>query len=176
MKSSRVVSVPKSRYLQRLTDLRSFSSVVSILVLSLILSVAGGSELRAQSVTSGDIVGVVTDPSGAVLLNTRVTLKSQENGSTQTQSTNEPAKADLIKYGKTLYKQEGCFMCHQLNGEGAAVGPDLTVEGTRSRTNEWLIGHFKDPSAYVPGSVMPAFKNLTDEQLRALTTLLQNQK
>ena len=94
----------------------------------------------------------------------------------QTQPTGEPAKADLITYGKTLYKQEGCFMCHQLNGEGGAVGPDLTVEGTRSRTNEWLMGHFKDPSAYVHGSVMPAFRNLTDEQLKALTTFLQNQK
>ena len=88
MKSSRVVSLPKSRYLQKLADLRSLSSVVSVLVLSLILSVAGGSELRAQSVTSGDIVGVVTDPSGGVLPNTSVTLKSQENGSTQTESTN----------------------------------------------------------------------------------------
>ena len=87
MKSSRVVSLTKCRYLKKLTALRSTLSVVSILVLSLILSVAGGSELRAQSVTSGDIVGVVTDPSGAVLPNTSVTLKSQENGSTQTQST-----------------------------------------------------------------------------------------
>ena len=67
-------------------------------------------------------------------------------------------------------------MCHQLNGEGGAVGPDLTVEGTRGRTNEWLIGHFKNPSAYVHGSVMPAFSNLTDEQLQALTAFLQNQK
>jgi len=94
----------------------------------------------------------------------------------QTLLTSEPAKGDLIKYGKTLYKQEGCFMCHQLNGEGGAVGPDLTIEGTRSRTNEWLIGHFKDPSAYVHGSVMPAFSNLTDEQLQGLTAFLQNQK
>jgi cbb3-type cytochrome oxidase cytochrome c subunit len=56
------------------------------------------------------------------------------------------------------------------------VGPDLTVEGTRGRTNEWLTGHFKDPPAYVHGSIMPAFGNLTDEQLQALTVFLQNQK
>ena len=94
----------------------------------------------------------------------------------QTPPTSEPPKADSIKYGKTLYKQEGCFMCHQLNGEGGAVGPDLTLEGTRGRTDEWLIGHFKDPSAYVHGSIMPAFSNLTDEQFQALTAFLQNQK
>ena len=84
--------------------------------------------------------------------------------------------AESVKYGKILYRQEGCFTCHSLNGEGGSVGPDLTTEGSRSRTTEWLVGHFKDPPAYVHGSVMPPFKNLTDEQLRALTGFLQNQK
>ena len=88
MKSSQVVSLTKSHYLRRLPALSSLSSVVPTLVVSLILSVAGSPELRAQSVTSGDIVGVVTDPSGAVLPSTSVTLTSQENGSTQTQPTN----------------------------------------------------------------------------------------
>jgi mono/diheme cytochrome c family protein len=88
----------------------------------------------------------------------------------------QKAEPVLIKYGKTLYRQEGCFMCHRLNGEGGGVGPDLTTEGTRGRTKEWLIGHFKDPPAYVHGSLMPPFKNLTDEQLQALTAFLQNQK
>ena len=96
--------------------------------------------------------------------------------SPQPQPVSPSAQLEMIKYGKTLYKQEGCFMCHLLNGEGGRVGPDLTTEGDRGRTQEWLVGHFKDPSAYVPGSVMPPFKNLTDEQLKALTEFLQNQK
>jgi mono/diheme cytochrome c family protein len=89
-----------------------------------------------------------------------------------------PAKseAELVAYGKTLYRQEGCFMCHLLNGEGGKVGPDLTVEGRRGRRREWLIGHFKNPPAYTAGSMMPAFTNLTDEQLAALSTFLLNQK
>lgn len=82
----------------------------------------------------------------------------------------------LLAYGRTLYRQEGCFMCHQLDGKGGKVGPDLTYEGTRGRTNAWLVGHFKDPSAYTPGSIMPAFKSLTDTQLKALTAFLQSQK
>ncbi len=86
------------------------------------------------------------------------------------------AEVDLAAYGKTLYRQEGCFMCHQLEGEGGKVGPDLTVEGTRGRTDDWLMGHFKDPPAYTTGSIMPPFKNLTDAQLRALTAFLQSQK
>jgi mono/diheme cytochrome c family protein len=94
--------------------------------------------------------------------------------SIQVPATGEP-KAELIKYGKTLYRQEGCFMCHQLGGEGGTVGPDLTVEGTRGRSSEWLVGHFKDPAAYTPGSIMPPFKNLTEDQLQALTAFLQSE-
>lgn len=56
------------------------------------------------------------------------------------------------------------------------MGPERTIEGTRERTDEWLIGHFKDPPAYTHGSIMPAFKNLTKEQLKALTVFLQTQK
>ncbi|MGH9328411.1 MAG: c-type cytochrome [Terriglobia bacterium] len=83
---------------------------------------------------------------------------------------------ELIAYGRTLYHQEGCFMCHQLDGHGGKVGPDLSYEGKRGRTNAWLIGHFKDPPAYSPGSIMPAFKNLSGKQLQALTAFLQSQK
>ena len=101
-------------------------------------------------------------------------LNSAVEGRAKASPTKSPAQ--MIAYGKTLYRQEGCFICHQLDGEGTKVGPDLTVEGTRGRSAAWLIGHFKDPAAYVHGSVMPSFKNLTDEQLSALTVFLESQK
>jgi hypothetical protein len=87
VKFDRVVSFAKSCHRQRLL-FRSISSIVSVLMLSLIFLVGSASELGAQSVASGDILGTITDPTGAVLSNARVTLKSQENGSTQTHSTN----------------------------------------------------------------------------------------
>ena len=43
----------------------------------------------AQSLTSGDIAGTITDPSGAVVPNASVTLKSNESGATQTRATNQ---------------------------------------------------------------------------------------
>jgi mono/diheme cytochrome c family protein len=94
----------------------------------------------------------------------------------EAQSTAPLKQSDLIRYGETLYHQEGCFTCHRLDGEGTKLGPDLTQEGNRGRSDEWLIGHFKNPVAYSPGSVMPPFKNLKDEQLRALVAFLQSQK
>jgi len=39
------------------------------------------------------------------------------------------SQAELVAYGRKLYRQEGCWGCHQLDGEGGTVGPDLTVEG-----------------------------------------------
>ncbi|MGO8792945.1 MAG: cytochrome c [Terriglobia bacterium] len=92
------------------------------------------------------------------------------------QTVPQKTPAELVTYGKTLYRQEGCFTCHQLDGEGTKVGPDLTIEGTRGRSEAWLIGHFKKPAAYVPGSIMPSFTNLTDEQLNALTAFLESQR
>src|SRR4029077_1377729 len=66
------------------------SPSLTISVVMLILTVLAGTpaHLGAQSITSGDVVGLVTDPSGAVVPNASVTLKSQENGSTEAQSTN----------------------------------------------------------------------------------------
>ena len=86
------------------------------------------------------------------------------------------SQSEFINYGRKLYQQEGCVGCHQLDGEGGKVGPELTAEGKRGRTDEWLVGHFKDPSAYTPGSVMPSFEQLTGDQLRALTVFLQSEK
>lgn len=79
-----------------------------------------------------------------------------------------------------LYAQaaqgEGCFSCHNLRGLGGNIAPDLATEGTRRRSDAWLIGHFKDPQAYSPTSVMPAFGGLTNRELQALATFLRYQK
>ncbi len=71
---------------------------------------------------------------------------------------------------------EGCFRCHSLHGRGGKIGPDLAIEGTRGRSTAWLISHFRDPQAYSPASVMPAFAHLTSRQLEALASFLQSQK
>ena len=42
----------------------------------------------AQSLTSGDVSGTVTDPTGAVVPNASLTLKSNDSGTAQTRTTN----------------------------------------------------------------------------------------
>ncbi len=103
-------------------------------------------------------------------------LNPADTGNTKANPVQAKSPAQMIAYGKTLYRQEGCFICHQLAGDGTKVGPDLTIEGARGRSMAWLIGHFKNPAEYVPGSIMPSFKNLTDDQISALTAFLESQK
>ena len=80
-----------------------------------------------------------------------------------------------IHEGALLFRQQNCVGCHRLHGEGGRVGPDLSNEGDLGRTNNWLVQHFKNPAALVPGSLMPATINLNDEQLQELTEFLQSQ-
>src|SRR5271169_5346737 len=56
----------------------------------------------AQSLTSGDIAGTVTDPSHAVVANATVELKSVDEGSSQSTKTNGTGyyKFSLLKPGK----------------------------------------------------------------------------
>ena len=60
----------------------SFLTVIALLCGSLSLTVV------AQSLISGDVTGVVSDPSGAVLPNATVTLKNNGTGQSQTATSN----------------------------------------------------------------------------------------
>jgi ubiquinol-cytochrome c reductase cytochrome b subunit len=84
--------------------------------------------------------------------------------------TTEPA----ILRGKDLYARLQCGGCHRVHGEGSSVGPDLSFVG-RERDHDWLVRHFKDPKAVVPGSFMPAF-DLSDREMEDLTRYMLSLK
>ncbi len=83
--------------------------------------------------------------------------------------------------GRELFFQStilACSRCHVWNGEGGALGPDLTTIGARL-TPEQLLEAIEDPNATLapdwkaPASVMPALRPfLTDEELRDLIAFL----
>src|SRR5947209_11308578 len=58
-----------------------------VLLLALLL-VALPLSLSAQSVVAGDVTGVVTDPSGAVVPNAQVSIKNLQTGEAQNATTN----------------------------------------------------------------------------------------
>src|SRR5579862_1773630 len=62
-----------------------FKSIVTALLLCIGIS---ASQLLAQTTTTGELAGTVTDPSNAVVTSATVTLTSVANGATQTTQTN----------------------------------------------------------------------------------------
>jgi ubiquinol-cytochrome c reductase cytochrome b subunit len=85
-----------------------------------------------------------------------------------------PITDPAVKHGKQLYTKLGCSGCHRIHGEGTLVGPDLSYVGD-SRSEDWLIRHFKNPRAVVPSSIMPAF-TLNEQELKQLTAYMLSLK
>jgi cbb3-type cytochrome c oxidase subunit II len=99
--------------------------------------------------------------------------------------------------GRKVYIKEGCFYCHsqfvrpQDRDFGSRVyagdyanetpnilgtsrtGPDLSNEGQKL-PDAWHIGHLRDPRAYTPGSIMPSFSYLADEDMSDLVEYIQS--
>ena len=97
-------------------------------------------------------------------------------GSASGATANVPLDPALIEKGKSLFAQNGCTGCHKVGGQGGAVGPPLDSEGKRRPDLDWQLRHLKEPAAVVSGSTMPAYKQLTDADLKALATYLLSLK
>ncbi|MEB3246150.1 MAG: cbb3-type cytochrome c oxidase subunit II [Vampirovibrionales bacterium] len=98
--------------------------------------------------------------------------------------------------GRNIYRQEGCFYCHsQFNRyqdwEGGELsqagdytfdtphtlgtertGPDLSNIGGKY-ADAWHVAHHRDPRKVKPGSIMPSFNHLSDEDMTDLVAYLQ---
>lgn len=90
---------------------------------------------------------------------------------------------EQVERGKELFQTQGCIACHTIGDQGGVIGPDLTREAQRKRTDEWQLQHLKDPlSVYVIGPTqniawpMPPYVHLPEEDLKALVAFLQSLK
>ncbi|MBI3661314.1 cytochrome c [Candidatus Acetothermia bacterium] len=88
---------------------------------------------------------------------------------------------EMIDKGMNLFNSNGCIGCHMIGKQGAPLGPNLTHEALRGRSDEWQLNHLKDPlSVYVLGPtdgiqwIMPKFGQLSEEDLKALVAYLQS--
>jgi cbb3-type cytochrome oxidase cytochrome c subunit len=60
------------------------------------------------------------------------------------------------EYGRQLFVEKDCIVCHAIGGVGAKVGPDLL--GVTSRHSaEWLDEQLINPQLVYPGSTMPEY-------------------
>jgi menaquinol-cytochrome c reductase cytochrome b/c subunit len=80
--------------------------------------------------------------------------------------------------GANLFAESGCTNCHTYLGTGSSNlgAPDLTAEGARGKGIRFQIDHLKCPSCVNPGSPMPAFAALGDDNLRKLAVFLEASK
>ncbi|MHC4103325.1 MAG: c-type cytochrome [Planctomycetota bacterium] len=76
-----------------------------------------------------------------------------------------------LKRGRKLFSRKyGCIGCHQIDGKGGKIGPDLSKLGQRLKA-DWLFAYLNNPQSAIPDAMMPNFA-LTDAQLIRLTEYL----
>jgi menaquinol-cytochrome c reductase cytochrome b/c subunit len=77
--------------------------------------------------------------------------------------------------GAKLFAESGCVSCHTYLGTGSSNlgAPDLSAEGAKNKGARFQIDHLKCPSCVNPGSPMPAFAGLGEDNLRKLAAFLE---
>jgi ubiquinol-cytochrome c reductase cytochrome b subunit len=93
--------------------------------------------------------------------------------STRSQPATERAPG-LIAQGRQLIRSQSCLGCHTVNGQGGSIGPDLSNEGTKGHSQEWLVEQIRDAKSHNATTVMPSFEQLSDEQIRGLVAYLES--
>ncbi len=63
-----------------------------------------------------------------------------------------------------VYERYRCYVCHQFNGYGGTLAPDLSFEGSRA-DRKWLVEFLKNPQTLRPTLIlrMPQF-NMTNQE------------
>ncbi len=95
-----------------------------------------------------------------------------------------PAAPPIVQQaGSRLFDEAGCAACHRIAGTNAngLAGPDLTFVGTRRTLGAGILpnnlgtmmGWIANSQAIKPNNRMPAYTNLSHEQLRILALYLE---
>jgi mono/diheme cytochrome c family protein len=87
-----------------------------------------------------------------------------------------PSQPAGVERGKQLFQQVGCMGCHAVNGQGGTVGPDLSNEGNAGHPVQWLRTQIRDPKSHDPQTAMPAFDNLSSQQVNDLVDYMERLK
>jgi mono/diheme cytochrome c family protein len=80
--------------------------------------------------------------------------------------------------GADLFAESGCVACHTYLGTGSTNlgAPDLSEEGAKNKGIQFQIDHLKCPSCVNPGSAMPPFAALGEDNLHKLAVFLEASK
>jgi mono/diheme cytochrome c family protein len=77
-----------------------------------------------------------------------------------------------IRHGERIYQSNGCTGCHKIRGTGGTIGPDLSTEGARGRSRDWLTIQIRTPRTHFPDTVMPSSGGLNATDMSSLIDYL----
>jgi len=80
------------------------------------------------------------------------------------------------KAGMALFRSNGCAACHRTGGTGGSIGPDLSGEGIKGRSPQWLGDQLRNSKIHNPTSIMPSFAALGDKAINQLVEYLLSLK
>ena len=143
------------------------------IVVLLLVPFIDRSELRriGQRTTAFLVVGLAGLGWTALTVGAIMTAPEAEERPTANGSTIDWTQLSPIELaGQACYRRERCATCHNLAEGEPKMGPTLATVGER-KSADWMIDHFKNPSAVVPGSPMPALQ-ISDEDLNCLSAFL----
>src|SRR5215831_12400378 len=121
----------RSSYFQENSPMRSyvvpFTLVVTLAIICFLLMPAAS---FGQSLTSGDISGTITDPSGAAVPNATVTIKNEGTGGTLSTTTNDTGAYRFHLLNPGTYTVSASAQGMQGHGQQVvvAVGQGRTVD------------------------------------------------
>ena len=98
----------------------------------------------------------------------------------------ERPAADARDAGRDLFGAYGCDGCHAIRGHfaGSAIGPDLTHVGARASlgagtsalTRDALVRFIRNAPSQKPGSRMPAFRDMPEDDAGAVAAYLMGRR
>jgi ubiquinol-cytochrome c reductase cytochrome b subunit len=86
-----------------------------------------------------------------------------------------PALAADDARARDLINSLGCKGCHQLAGEGGTLGPAFEGVGNRLKEKD-IREQLLNPKSKNPNTMMPAFANLPEKDLKVLVDFLKSLK
>jgi mono/diheme cytochrome c family protein len=84
-----------------------------------------------------------------------------------------PIDEEIAKQGKALFDDEGCSGCHEIDGVKATGGPKLDDIYKLHTDPKWYVDFIKNPKSVKKNSTMPAYPDLSEQNLRALAEFLR---
>jgi mono/diheme cytochrome c family protein len=106
---------------------------------------------------------------GAFLLSSR----NEKVDSFKLPEISKEKEEELVALGKKRFSEARCVTCHQVEGKGGTLGPDLGAVGDKA-SKEWLFLWLEDPTTYQKFTEMPSF-SFPAEDVRALAEFLHRE-